>query len=111
MKYLKGFGKNYFTFCSMTMHSTAKKLHDIEIAHKNFIHKIFTTDKEEEESPPDEEILALVKNCRVNFKPCHCDCIFRIKAKLAIFIFKFIPRCPYYTTYFAYRRTGVHPPY
>jgi hypothetical protein len=23
----------------------------------------------------------------------------------------YIPRCPYYTTYFAFRRTGVHPPF
>jgi hypothetical protein len=22
----------------------------------------------------------------------------------------FIPRCPYYTTFYAFRRTGVHPP-
>ena len=30
--------------------------------------------------------------------------------KLVVSLFKFIPRCPYYTTCFAFRRTGVHPP-
>lgn len=34
----------------------------------------------------------------------------KIKTKLLVSLFKFIPRCPYYTTYFAFRRTGVHPP-
>ena len=43
-------------------------------------------------------------------KPCHCDCVFRRKTALAITLFKFIPRCPYYDTFFAFRRTGVHPP-
>jgi hypothetical protein len=32
------------------------------------------------------------------------------KLHLAVTLFKFIPRCPYYDTFFAFRRTGVHPP-
>lgn len=111
MKHLNGFGKKYFTFCSMTMHSTAKKLHDIQTNHKNFIHKLFTTSNEDEESPPEEELLLLVSSCILQTKACHCNCVFNLKAKLAILKFKYIPRCPYYTTYFAFRRTGVHPPY
>ncbi|MDX1808918.1 MAG: hypothetical protein R3331_05220 [Sulfurospirillaceae bacterium] len=44
-------------------------------------------------------------------KPCHCNCIFRLKIRLILLLNIFIPRCPYYCTYFAFRRTGVHPPF
>lgn len=111
MKHLKGFGKKYFTFCSMTMHSTAKKLHDREVECKNFIQKLFSTNNEDEESPPEDDLILLVSSCTLKTKPCHCNCIFNLKARLAILNFRYIPRCPYYTTYFAFRRTGVHPPY
>jgi len=47
----------------------------------------------------------------ISKKPCHCDCFFKLKTILSLKINHFIPRCPYYTTYFAFRRTGVHPPY
>jgi len=33
-----------------------------------------------------------------------------IQAHLAVRLFKYIPRCPFYCTFFAFRRTGVHPP-
>ncbi len=39
-----------------------------------------------------------------------CNCVFKLKTRLMILLHHYIPRCPYYTTYFAYRRTGVHPP-
>jgi len=42
---------------------------------------------------------------------CHCDCVFKSKTALAIFLFHFIPRCQYYCAFFAFRRTGTHPPY
>ncbi|QFR49432.1 hypothetical protein FJR48_06705 [Sulfurimonas lithotrophica] len=51
-----------------------------------------------------------IQTALVNSKPCHCDCFFKLKTKIALLINIFIPRCPYYTTYFAFRRTGVHPP-
>lgn len=43
-------------------------------------------------------------------KPCYCNIFFALKTRLSLLINHFIPRCPYYTTYFAFRRTGVHPP-
>ncbi|MBE0514005.1 hypothetical protein [Sulfurimonas sp.] len=43
-------------------------------------------------------------------KPCHCNLFFKRKIRLVLLLNHFIPRCPYYTTYFAFRRTGVHPP-
>ena len=42
---------------------------------------------------------------------CHCDCVFKSKTALAIILFHFIPRCQYYCAFFAFRRTGTHPPY
>jgi len=43
-------------------------------------------------------------------KACHCNKIFLRRTKLILALNHFIPRCPYYNTYFAFRRTGVHPP-
>ncbi len=45
-----------------------------------------------------------------NAKPCHCHLFFTIKSKLMILLNHYIPRCPYYTVCFAFRRSGVHPP-
>ncbi len=44
-------------------------------------------------------------------KPCLCNCFYKRKARLVLLLNHFIPRCPYYNTYFAFRRTGVHPPF
>jgi len=43
-------------------------------------------------------------------KPCHCHILLTICSKIKIHIYRFIPRCPYYTVCFAFRRTGIHPP-
>ena len=43
-------------------------------------------------------------------KACHCNCYFKLKTRLALLLHHYIPRCPFYCTYFAFRRTGVHPP-
>lgn len=49
-------------------------------------------------------------NFHNDFKPCLCSCYFNHLAHIMLHIHHYIPRCPYYTTYFAFRRTGVHPP-
>ncbi|PLY04339.1 MAG: hypothetical protein C0625_16810 [Arcobacter sp.] len=110
MKFLKGFGKKYFSLVAITMHTTAKNLRDNEVFSKKISLNLSDYSQEEEESPPLEELLLINTFCVNSVKPCHCDCIFKIKTKLAILNFKFIPRCPYYTVCFAFRRTGVHPP-
>jgi len=46
----------------------------------------------------------------VPIKACHCNCYFKLKTRLALLLNHYIPRCPFYCTYFAFRRTGVHPP-
>jgi hypothetical protein len=46
----------------------------------------------------------------VTSKACHCNCYFKLKTRLALLLNHYIPRCPYYTTFYAFRRSGVHPP-
>lgn len=113
MKLLKGFGKKYFTLCSIQAYSVAPKLHSIITSYKNHINTKLSSssdkENEEEESPPNLQE-SLVACFLQKSKPCHCDCVFRRKTALAVSLFKFIPRCPYYNAFFAFRRTGVHPP-
>ncbi len=110
MKNLRGFGKNYFTLSAITAYSTAKKLRDREVVYESR-RMLKPAPKESEEDPPPDELCPGAElPCLEQTKPCHCDCIFKRRAKLAYGIYLFIPRCPYYCTYFAFRRTGVHPP-
>ena len=106
----KGFGKKYFTFASILAYSVETKLQNLAIKAKHTLQRKQSSENDEfdEEAPPlEENILCL----QVSFnKPCHCDCFFRRKTQLAITLFKFIPRCPFYCKFFAFRRTGVHPP-
>ncbi|GIT98966.1 hypothetical protein TSL1_17870 [Sulfurovum sp. TSL1] len=44
-------------------------------------------------------------------KACHCNCFFKLKTRMTLLLNHYIPRCPFYCTYFAFRRTGVHPPF
>ena len=44
-------------------------------------------------------------------KACHCNKIFKIKTRVILALNHFIPRCAYYNPYFAFRRTGTHPPF
>ncbi len=108
---VKGFGKKYFTLASIQAHSCAINLHRSFVACKSLITSNLKISKDEKEDAPPlfEELLLNSCNLQSN-KPCHCDCIFGRKTALAVRLFRFIPRCPYYTTYFAFRRTGVHPP-
>lgn len=113
MKLLNGFGKKYFTLCSIQAYAVAPKLHGVITSYKNHLSTKLSLssedEKEEDESPPNLQE-NLVSVFLLNKKPCHCDCVFKRRTALAVALFKFIPRCPYYDTFFAFRRTGVHPP-
>ncbi|GGD32035.1 hypothetical protein GCM10012288_02430 [Malaciobacter pacificus] len=110
MKSPKGFGKKYFTFASILAHNVQKKLESqVTIAKKTLQYRLSKDCDELENEDPPELLLCLTNTINFN-KPCHCDCLFKVKTKLTVSLFKFIPRCPYYTTCFAFRRTGVHPP-
>ena len=108
MKSPHGFGKKYFTFSSMLAHSVAVTLQSRANSYELYLqNKISLEDDTLDESPPDEILETL---CELNSKPCHCNCYHKTKTKLALLINHFIPRCPFYTVCFAFRRTGVHPP-
>jgi len=109
MKSPRGFGKKYFTFSSMLAHSVLPTLQSHASSSQKYL-KNKTSSKEDsqlDESPPDKTLEIL---CELNSKPCHCNCYHKIKTKLTLLINLFIPRCPFYTVCFAFRRTGVHPP-
>jgi len=110
MRSPSGFGKNYFTFASILAYSVQSKLEAQVSATSSLFSKSLSSNNDEddelEESPPE----LLESPCLVNAKPCHCNCFYKLKTKLALDINLFIPRCPFYTTYFAFRRSGVHPP-
>ncbi len=109
MRTPRGFDKRYFSLSSILAYAVAPKLHSAAIIYKTHINFNFSNEEEaKEEDPPtllQETLITLITN-----KPCHCDCVFRRKTRLAVTLFKFIPRCPFYCTFFAFRRTGTHPP-
>ena len=109
MKSPRGFGKNYFTFSAILAHSVQIKLQSQVSSIYSILHnKIAKEDEELDENDPPCDVLETL--CILNAKPCHCNCFYKLKTKIALLINTYIPRCPYYTTYFAFRRTGVHPP-
>jgi hypothetical protein len=55
-------------------------------------------------------LAAAVRSPLVSMNACHCNCFFKLKTRMTLLLNHYIPRCPFYCTYFAFRRTGVHPP-
>jgi hypothetical protein len=105
-RFIKGFGKRYFKLSSIVAYSTAVKLNSQEV-----VFSLFKFDKkvqlgeieDEAEDPPNDILLT-------NKKICNCAKAYCHKVRLTLLLNHFIPRCPYYTTWYAFRRTGVHPP-
>ncbi|MDD5360239.1 MAG: hypothetical protein PHI79_03875 [Sulfurovaceae bacterium] len=105
-RFIKGFGKRYFKLSSIVAYSTAIKLNSQEVAFSflKFGKKVINAEiNDEEEDPPNDIFLT-------NTKICNCAKAYYHKARLTLLLNHFIPRCPYYTTWYAFRRTGVHPP-
>ena len=110
MKSPRGFGKNYFSFSAMLAHSVQNSL-DAKVSS---IYSLLSNRlmKESEEVDEDDPPFELLETTYFSTdKPCRCNCFYRLKTKLATLLYHYIPRCPYYCTYFAFRRTGVHPPF
>ncbi|PHS57960.1 MAG: hypothetical protein COB17_04480 [Sulfurimonas sp.] len=105
----KGFGKNYFTFGAVLAYSVQNKLQS-QISSVSSLFSSSTSFEDEELDENDPPIDILESLTTINSKPCYCNCFFKLKTKITLLINHYIPRCPYYTTYFAFRRTGVHPP-
>ena len=107
---LRGFGKRYFTLASILAYSIAPRLHAQTTLFSSLAYRYNAIEiDDEEESPPNEELLFTTSVLQQN-KACHCNCFFKKRIRLILLLNHFIPRCPYYTKYFAFRRSGVHPP-
>ena len=108
MKSPLGFGKNYFTLSSILAHSIEPVMQSQSSSLESTLHRRISRDEESQENePPDIVEISQFHN---ESKPCHCNCFFKIKARLMLQLHHYIPRCPFYTPCFAFRRTGVHPP-
>lgn len=107
MKSPRGFGKNYFSFSTVLAYNVQNSL-DAKVSS---IYSLLLNNlsKQSEEVDEDEPPLELLETFTID-KPCRCNCFYKLKTKLATLLYHYIPRCPYYCTYFAFRRTGVHPP-
>lgn len=110
MKSPKGFGKSYFTLASILAHTVQRKIESQTIKIDHLLANVTpkeTTEVDENDPPAELLNLFLVTNA----KPCHCKCFYKLRTRIILKINHYIPRCPYYATWFAFRRTGVHPPY
>ncbi len=111
MRSPRGFGKNYFTFSAVQAHSVQPHLQGRRSRVTMLLrHRCTLQDEEASLLNEDPPLELLTLPCTLNIKACHCNCFDTLKTRLALLINLFIPRCPYYTTCFAFRRTGVHPP-
>ncbi len=111
MRRPKGFGKTYFSLSAILAYSVASTMHSQISAFTSSICHIYSNEEEElEDDDPPYKLLEL-HHFHNDFKACQCSCFFNHLAHIMLHIHHYIPRCPYYTTYFAFRRTGVHPPY
>lgn len=106
----KGFGKNYFIFASILAHSVQNIIQSL-IVKVDYLLEGNSAKETDELNKNDPPLTLLNVLCVAKQKTCHCNCIHKLKTFLSLKRHHFIPRCPYYTTYFAFRRTGVHPPY
>ncbi len=105
-----GFGKNYFTLSAILAYSVAPRLHSQVTSAYSLINSNISFEDDEQndvDDPPNLLELPLV----LNTKPCYCSLLFSLRTRLSLLINIFIPRCPYYCKYFAFRRSGVHPPF
>jgi len=107
MKHLRGFGKKYFRFASIVAYSTLSKLHSNETISKQIFGDFHAKlDDDRADDDPLLNLELLVENAKV----CRCAKVYGQIVRLTLLLNHFIPRCPYYTTWYAFRRTGVHPP-
>ncbi|MDD2790414.1 MAG: hypothetical protein PHU40_07080 [Sulfurimonas sp.] len=109
MKSPRGFGKNYFTFSAILAYSVQNKLQSQLDFASSFFKR--TPQSESKEILDEIPLLELAETLLLQTaKPCYCNILFKLKTRLSLLLNIFIPRCPFYCKYFAFRRSGVHPP-
>ncbi|WP_456431491.1 hypothetical protein [Nitratifractor sp.] len=106
MRSPRGFGKRYFSLAAITAYAAAVREARRTSRFEPRRRKSPRDRERSEEPPPEESPLSVFLRPR----PCHCNRIFQQRTRLTLRLNTYIPRCPFYTTYFAFRRTGVHPP-
>jgi len=104
---LRGFGKKYFTLSAILAYSVAHKLQSRITSAQTLLRLSDRQDTPEEDTSPED---LLNTTTLQEPKPCHCNCYYKRQTRLALLLNHYIPRCPFYCTYFAFRRSGVHPP-
>jgi len=104
---LRGFAKNYFTLSSILAHAVAHKL-QAQVTSAQTRLRLNNKGALEDDDPPEE--LLEERRALQPVKPCHCNGYYKRRTRLVLLLNHFIPRCPFYTTFYAFRRTGVHPP-
>ena len=109
MKSPAGFGKNYFSFAAVLAYSVHRDLNAKVSSIYSFLSDKFLREAKKEDDH-EEPFGTLETTCLINDKPCHCNYFYKIKTRLVTSLYHYIPRCPYYCTYFAFRRSGAHPP-
>ena len=107
---LRGFGKRYFTLASILAYSITPKLHAQKSSFTALTPNQNISEYDENDDPPQNSLLCIIAPLQQSHKVCHCNSIFKKRIRLILLLNHFIPRCPFYTKYFAFRRTGVHPP-
>ena len=111
MKMPRGFGKNYFSLNAITATVNGVSLQkESSRVHTFYLHSSPYKSEDETLEELEEQEAALCEVLLQNAQACHCNCFYLLKTRLALLINLFIPRCPFYTVCFAFRRTGVHPP-
>ncbi len=108
----KGFKGKYFNLNAIQAYSSALKLAKQKSRTLLFqtLHHPKEQDGSIEDPPPDEALLTL-PFITIKKPVRRCNCYFDHLTRLKLHTFFYIPRCPYYNTYFAFRRSGVHPPF
>lgn len=109
MRAPKGFGRDYFTFSAIQAYSVQTVLQtQVASIYTLLQQKVSKKDEELNENDPPTDILEVTTVANKSLSLCNK--FYNLKTKLTLICHIFIPRCPYYTVCFAFRRSGIHPP-
>jgi len=112
LKSPRGFGKRYFSLASIQAHSVQVTLDKVCTVSKSlgYFSSTYDENEDDEDPPPLTDTVCLFLNLQGS-KPCHCNCYFNKKSKLALCASKKIKKCQCHSKCFSFRRSGIHPPY
>ncbi len=110
MRSPKGFGKRYFSLTAIQAYAVMPILAARQVTFARRLRILRNADaSDEEEDPPPEGLCDALAGLIVS-TPCHCDRLFRLRARVALHLVRLIPACTCNCRFFSFRRTGTHPP-